>query len=148
MKIDRTLLLIGIIVFSISASGILFPVARKILLCVLLLAFGGVLAGNSEEEPRNYKIILGIIVANSQQVLRYYAESTAHTEPKSGYKFFEVIIVTLERSTFMVNGKTHKYQTFQTDPFGTPLEKPQNRDMKDGDLASAIWRLYDTHVIE
>lgn len=86
--------------------------------------------------------------ANSQQVVRYHAEAAVHTEPKSGYKFFELIGVTLERSCFMIDGKAHKYRTFQTDPLGTPLEKPQDREMKDGDLASAIWRLYETHVIE
>ena len=62
MKIDRTFLLIGTIGFATSTSGILFPVARKILLCVLLLGFGALLMDNSKEKrPRNHNMLLALI---------------------------------------------------------------------------------------
>jgi hypothetical protein len=78
----------------------------------------------------------------------YYAETAIHTEPKAGYKFFELIAVTHERFYFTIDGKARKFRADLTDLLGTPVGDKKERDMKDGDIASAIWRLYETRVIE
>lgn len=87
-------------------------------------------------------------VAEGRRVMEYYVEPTVHTEPRTGYKYFEMLAVTLERFNFIINGKAHKCRTYLTDVVGRPQEPEREEEMKDGDLPSAIWRLYETRAIE
>lgn len=88
------------------------------------------------------------LVVEGPHTMRYYAEPSVHTEPKSGYKYFEIVSVDLQRFNFAINGKTHKYRSYLTDIFARPQEPEREMKMKDGDLPSAIWRLYETRAIE
>jgi hypothetical protein len=84
----------------------------------------------------------------NQSAETYYAETTIHTEPKTGYKFFELISVTHERLQITVDGKARKFRAQALDLLGTPIGDSNEREMKEGDIASAISRLSDTRAIE
>jgi hypothetical protein len=80
---------------------------------------------------------------NAQERLSetYYVSIEIKTDPKSSLQFTSLLTVTNERYSLILDPTTKKYTPIVTDPLGTPLDKPKNRDMSPGGMAAAVLRL-------
>lgn len=79
--------------------------------------------------------------AQPRQTERYYVGTEIKTEPKSSFQFTPLLIITEERMTLFLDPANKKFAPVTTDLLGTPLDPIKYRDMTDGGMAEAVWKL-------
>lgn len=105
-------------------------------------------SGTDIKQGRRSRWILVETHVSEKQGEAYYVESLMHFDAESGCEYFQLLTVTEDRVVLTIDGTFHKFHAQFSDVFGTSVGEMEERPMKNGDVASRIWRLHKDRVIE